>query len=319
MKFSRTIKLTLTSLIIILSSFSGRPIPAKAQSDQIIFAVIGDFGLAGQPLLDVSNLIKSWSPDFIVTVGDNNYPNGGADTIDDNVGQYFHEYLIRYKGKYGEGSATRRFYPALGNHDWVSGANIYFSYFGYYNRITYYDFIQGSVHFFVLDSDRSEPDGVTYNSQQGIWLRKALAASTSPFNIVVLHHAPYSSGQHGSTEYMRWPFKEWGADAVLSGHDHIYERLLVDGIPYFVNGVGGGELYDIRDILPQSQVRFNQDYGAMRVEATSNTMKFQMYTRTGILVDEYTLGKQAPAVSSITRQNADPTNAATVNFQVTFT
>ncbi|MBK6793379.1 MAG: metallophosphoesterase [Anaerolineales bacterium] len=311
-------KISLVIIIALIAVVTGGSPPVHAQSDLITFAVIGDYGLAGQPLLDVSNLIKSWNPDFIVTVGDNNYPHGQAGTIDDNIGQYFHEYLFKYKGKYGSGSPVRRFFPSLGNHDWDTGAKAYFDFFGYYNPTTYYDFIQGPVHFFVLDSDRDEPDGVFADDPQGRWLRKALAASTSSFNVVYFHHAPYSSGRHGSTEYMRWPFKEWGADAVLTGHDHIYERLSVDGIPYFVNGIGGSELYWFENILPESQVRFNQDFGAMRVEATSAYMKFQMYTRAGLLVDEYTIGGSTPTVTSITRLDANPTNAGVVNFQVNF-
>ncbi|MBI2332247.1 MAG: metallophosphoesterase [Chloroflexi bacterium] len=304
-------------ILICLTVIQGNQ-PASAQSDRVVFAVIGDYGKAGQPLLDVSTLIKTWNPDFIVTVGDNNYPDGAAFTIDDNIGQYFHEYIFKYKGKYGSGSPTRRFYPSLGNHDWTTGAKAYFDFFGYYNPVTYYDFIQGPVHFFVLDSDRNEPDGISSDSAQGRWLRKTMPVSTSPFNVVVFHHAAYSSGRHGSTEYMRWPFKEWGADAILTGHDHIYERLLVNGIPYFVNGVGGAEIYNFNNILPESQVRFNQDFGAMRVEATSITMKFQMFTRAGVLVDEYIIGGSTPTVSSIMRLNPNPTNAIEVNFQVNF-
>src|SRR5689334_17939169 len=63
------------------------------------FAVIGDFS-AGQPEQDVSNLVKSWNPSFVVTVGDNNYPSGDASTIDANVGQYYHQYISPYKGTY---------------------------------------------------------------------------------------------------------------------------------------------------------------------------------------------------------------------------
>lgn len=314
----KSIQIALIGLLIASTTFVSRPSPAHAQSERIVFAVIGDYGIAGQPLLDVSNLIKSWNPDFIVTVGDNNYPDGAAWTIDDNIGQYFHEYIYKYKGKYGSGSPTRRFYPSLGNHDWTTGAKAYFDFFGYYNPVTYYDFIQGPVHFFILDSDRNEPDGVFADSVQGRWLRKTMTVSTSPFNVVVFHHAAYSSGRHGSTEYMRWPFKEWGADAVLAGHDHVYERLLVNGIPYFVNGIGGAEIYNFNNILPESQVRFNQDFGAMRVEATSTNMKFQMYTRAGVLVDEYTIGGSIPIVTSIMRLNSNPTNASLVNFQVNF-
>lgn len=314
------VKIALTGSVILCAAFAAGAPSAQAQSNRITFAVIGDYGLAGQPLLDVSNLVKSWNPDFIVTVGDNNYPDGAAATIDDNVGQYFHEYIYQYKGKYGEGSPTQRFYPSLGNHDWSANGTVpYLEFFGRGNVWNYYEFVKGPVHFFILDSDRDEPDGIAPESQQGIWLRKALAASTSVYNVVVFHHAPYSSGRHGSTEYMRWPFKEWGADVVLTGHDHTYERLLVNDLPYFVNGIGGGEIYNFQNVLPESQARFNQDFGAMRVDASGIYMRFRMFTRAGILVDEYVIGGKAASVSSIKRLNPDPTNADLVNYQVTFT
>ena len=83
-------------------------------------AVIGDYGEAGQPEADVAALIDRWSVDSIVTVGDNNYMNGGADTIDANIGQYYHAYLAPYHGSYGTGAAVNRFFPALGNHDWYT-------------------------------------------------------------------------------------------------------------------------------------------------------------------------------------------------------
>lgn len=313
-------RLAFTAALLLCLVLSANAPTAHAQSDRITFAVIGDYGLAGQPLLDVSNLIKSWNPDFIVTVGDNNYPAGQATTIDDNIGQYFHEYIYQYKGKYGEGSATQRFFPSLGNHDWgTDDISPYLGYFGYGNVRSYYDFVRGPAHFFILDSDRMEPDGITPGSAQGIWLRKTLAASTSTFNVIVFHHAPYTSGRHGPTEYMRWPFKEWGADVVLTGHDHTYERLLVDGLPYFVNGIGGGEIYHFQDILPQSQARFNQDYGAMRVDATNLYMRFRLFTRAGVLVDDYSIGGKAPYVSSITALDPNPSNAGVVNYQVNFT
>ena len=104
---AKIIKISLIGLFLFSTIFSQHPNMVHAQSDRIVFAAIGDYGLAGQPLLDVSNLIKSWNPDFIVTLGDNNYPDGAAWSIDDNIGQYFHEYIFKYKGKYGEGSPTR--------------------------------------------------------------------------------------------------------------------------------------------------------------------------------------------------------------------
>lgn len=309
------------SFIFVISLLSVQPsLPARAQSEKISFAVIGDYGLAGQNEADVANLVKSWNPDFIVTVGDNNYNDGSAWSIDQNIGQYYHDYIYPYTGKYGTGSPIRRFFPSLGNHDYGgdTDANAYFKYFGFYKQESFYDFVQGPVHFFIVNSNKEEPDGYNATSTQAKWLKKVMTASTSKFNVVVFHHPPYSSGRHGSNEYMRWPFKEWGADVVLTGHDHIYERLIVDGLPYFVNGIGGSDLYKFETILPESQVRFNQDFGAMRVEATNTYMKFQMITRAGVLIDEYMIGQSNPSVTAIAPTSQLTTNAGNVNYQVTF-
>ncbi len=306
--------LTVLGLAFILTAYN----PVHAQTARILFAVIGDYGIVGQPAADVASLVKSWNPDFIVTTGDNNQ-NDRPYEMDDNIGQYYHEYLVNYKGKYGEGSPTRRFFPSPGNHDWAGdGLKSYLEYFDLRTHQRYYDFVQGPVHFFMLDSDRNEPDGVDAKSEQAIWLKKALAASTSSFNVVVFHQPPYTSGWHRSSEYMRWPFKEWGADIVLSGHNHLYERLYAGGLPYIINGLGGAEIYKFETVIPESLVRFNQDHGAMRVEATNAYMKFQMFTRTGLLVDEYIIGQGYPTVSSVSLAGSSPTNTSELVFQVVF-
>ena len=94
---------------------------------------------------------------------------------------------------------------------------------------------------------------------------------------------------------MRWPFREWGASAVISGHDHTYERLLVDGLPYFVNGVGGGAIYSFEEILEGSQVRYNDDYGAMLVDATPEQISFQFINRGGAVIDSFSISAAASA------------------------
>ena len=67
-------------------------------------AVIGDYGEAGQPEADVAALIDRWGVDAIVTAGDNNYMDGAAETIDANIGQYYHAYIAPYVGTYGAGA-----------------------------------------------------------------------------------------------------------------------------------------------------------------------------------------------------------------------
>ncbi|UCB42209.1 MAG: PKD domain-containing protein [Dehalococcoidales bacterium] len=258
--------------------------------DVIRFAVIGDYGYDSNPASsDVANLVKSWNPDIIITTGDNNNPVGATSTIDQNIGQYYSDFIYPYEGVYGPGATTNRFFPILGDNDWVTdGATPYFGYFTLPGNERYYDFTWGPVHFFVIDSDPSESDGVDSTSVQATWLQDRLAASSAPWKLVLAHHPPYSSGERVS-DWMRWPFQEWGATAVLSGHNHIYERIVLDEFVYFLNGLGGHSIHSIGSPIPGSEVRYNSDYGAMLVEATTDSITFQFFNRTGALIDTYTI------------------------------
>ena len=261
------------------------PIPQKLR-----FAVIGDYGSGKEEEADVAALVKRWDPEIIITTGDNNYPDGRTETIDQNIGQFFHEFIAPYQGSYGEGAQENRFFPSLGNHDLHSpGAEPYLEYFTLPGNERYYDFIWGPVHFFALNSDSSEPDGVGRSSEQAAWFQSRIADSTSPWKIVFFHHAPYSSGRHGPVDWMQWPFAEWGVDIVLSGHDHTYERITRDGIPYFVNGLGGQTRYDFGNEIEGSQVRYNDDYGAMLVEANENMVLLKFINRQDEVIDMYQL------------------------------
>jgi hypothetical protein len=252
------------------------------------FAVIGDFGLAGEPAQAVAEMVKRWSPDFIVTTGDNNYPFGEVATIDANIGQYYHEFIAPYQGGYGAGAETRRFFPVLGNHDWDVGyPRPYLAYFSLPEPQTFYTFEWGPARFFMLDSDPDEPAGVQKWSEQAQWLSGALGASTAAWNIVVLHHAPFSSGHHGSSTWMRWPYRAWGADLVLAGHDHTYERLYRSGIPYIVNGLGGGARYAPGEETEfGSKTFYNENHGALRVEMDARSLRLQFLNRDEQLIDE---------------------------------
>jgi hypothetical protein len=287
-----------------------RPVAPRAGATNlpvVTFACIGDYGSDTPWTRAVANHLKSWNPQFIITLGDNNYPAGSAATIDRHVGQLYHDYIHPYRGRYGRGATANRFFPSLGNHDWMaSNAAPYLAYFDLPGNGRYYSFVRGPLELFCVDSDAREPHGVMPDSLQAEWLQASLAASTSAWKIVYFHHAPYSSGKlHGSytneTTYMRWPFKQWGASIVLSGHDHIYERLEVDGLPYIINGLGG----DSRDLFHEPPVegslkRFNEDAGALRVDASPLALTLRFFTWRGRLVDMLILRKTpAPAAGAV--------------------
>jgi hypothetical protein len=109
--------------------------------------------------------------------------------------------------------------------------------------------------------------------------------------LIYFHHPPYSSGNQGNSEFMRWPFEAWGADLVVAGHDHTYERFDIGGFPYFVNGLGGkGGPPLSPPFEPGSQVAWKDGYGAQLVEATDEYIKLDFITTGNILIDSFGLG-----------------------------
>ena len=277
------------------------------------FAVFGDYGVNNSNEAAVASLIAGWNVDFIVTTGDNNYNDGAASTIDANIGQYYHSYIFPYTGSFGAGATANKFWPSLGNHDWVQpGAQPYLDYFALPNNERYYDFVRGDVHLFVVDSDSHEPNGITSTSVQAQWLQQGLASSASPWNVVYFHHSPYSSGSgHGSNATLQWPFKAWGADIVFTGHDHIYERLDVGSFPYIVVGTGGAGLYTFNTPVSGSLVRYSAAHGADLVEADATTLRATFFNVSGTQIDQLTLtnGVVPPTALSRWRASNDATNS----------
>src|SRR6478735_4083208 len=101
----------------------GLTAPDAGSSEPVTrFVVIGDYGLSGPDEANVAALVTRLKPDFVITTGDNNYPLGEAETIDENIGRYFHEFIAPYRGKFGAGAKENRFFPSLGNHDWYAPA-----------------------------------------------------------------------------------------------------------------------------------------------------------------------------------------------------
>jgi hypothetical protein len=294
-RIARLIIAALTLVLAALGLSQQLTDPSAPPETPLRFAVIGDYGWSGQAEADVAALVKGWAPEFIATTGDNNYEIGAATTIELNIGQYYHDYIAPYTGGYGAGADTNRFFPTLGNHDWASptGAQPYLDYFTLPGNERFYEIAWGPVHLFMVDSDPHEPDGNTSASAQAQWLQARLAAASAPWKLVLMHHPPYSSGAgHGSQAVAQWPYAQWGASAVIAGHDHTYERIIRSGFPYFVNGLGGRSRYNFAaPAVEGSIVRYNADYGAMLIEASASSITFKFITRAGEVVDTYTIDR----------------------------
>jgi 3',5'-cyclic AMP phosphodiesterase CpdA len=124
-----------------------------------------------------------------------------------------------------------------------------------------------------------------YLNFQRIWLKQQLSESQSVFNIVIVHHPPYSAGEHGNREIMQWDFHGMGIDVVFSGHDHVYNRIEKreeKGTFYVVNGLGGKDTSNC-SFNPLSPEKFNSfcyggNYGAVKATATHSRLVVGFYT-----------------------------------------
>lgn len=277
------------------------PREVVASGETVRFAVFGDYGDGAAPgSLAVSQMVAGLAPDFIVTTGDNSYDNADYEA---NVGQYYADFIGGYEGAHGQGSPVNRFFPSLGDHEYSDGGvEAYLDFFtlpgeGVSSTNTsgnerYYDFIMGPVHFFVLNVQPLEPDGANRFSPQANWLQTQLAESSSPWRMVVSPVPPYSSGEnHGSDRRVQWPYDIWGGDVVLSGDDHIYERIQHHGTTYIVSGLGGRSMYALAAPVDGSEVRFNEDFGVLMVEACDTRVELEFHTLTRGVIDSYSLGE----------------------------
>jgi len=260
----------------------------EIQDEPTSFAIIGDFGDDDSDELAVANMVKGWNPDFIITTGDNSYD---STPIDNNIGKYYSDYIYPYSGSYGSGATINKFWVTLGNHDYSDGGGIdaHYNYFVLPNNERYYDKVIGNVHLFMINSCGQEPNGTSSTSIQANWIKARMIDCVTNHNhwrVAAFHHPPYSSGSHGSSTNMQWGFQALGMHFVVAGHDHDYERLEVNGFPYFVNGSGGRNLRSFSSsILSQSVVRYNAKYGAQLVEINGTVMTIKFYAVPGTLID----------------------------------
>jgi PKD repeat protein len=205
-------------------------------------------------------------------------PNAAVATLGDNV--YGAATLAQYNNCYGPnwGRHISRTRPAPGNHDYDEpGASGYFAYFGAAAGDPakgYYSYRLGAWHVIALNTEVSMKDG----SAQVQWLRADLAAHPAACTLAYWHRPRFSSGPHGNSLLPQVPFKilyDAGADVVLVGHDHTYERFapqtpdgIADparGIRQFVVGTGGESHYALVDRKPNSEVFNNMTSGIIKL------------------------------------------------------
>lgn len=237
-----------------------------------VIAVIGDFGSGRTRQAEVAKMVAIQNPSFVVTAGDNVYTKKGYDKL---VAKYYPQKLV--------GTA--------GNHDYLEGIKNFDEFFGVNEAARSYVYrARSGVDFFILDSTPGLKSKKV-RAAQLTWLTEKMAESKATFKVVVLHHPPYSSGKHGSTKVYQWPYAELGADLVISGHDHTYERIIRRGGIYVVDGVGGAKLYKCGKPVYGSQICDDKHYGALFLYVNSYSLNAVFRGTRGQNLDSFSIIK----------------------------
>jgi hypothetical protein len=268
-------------------------------------------------------------PGTVFTLGDNAYTNGTVQEFQDCYGPTWG----RHK--------ARTAFAVAGNHDYnTAGAAGFYGYFGAPAGDPakgYYDTTVGSWHVIVLNSNCEEVGGCGAGSPQEQWLRGVLAASAADCTVALWHNPAFSSATIHRAFPMYQPFwqalYDYGADVVLVGSDHVYERFGFQnpvgdadapfGLRQFTVGTGGRSHQSFKSPLPNSEVRNGATYGvlALTLRPGSYDWKFvpeagRTFTDQGTSACHGAPPAPAPEPGPITRV-ASSSNSATAAKHLT--
>lgn len=257
------------------------PSPTATGAPDLVLVGAGDIASCNSTGDEATAALLDEISGTVFTIGDNVYPSGTAAQFADC-----------YDPSWGRHKARTR--PSPGNHDYeTSGAAGYFDYFGALAGDPakgYYSYDLGEWHIIALNSNCSAVGGCGAGSPQEQWLRADLAAHPRACTLAYWHHPRFSSGRHGSNTAFQafWQaLYEYGADVVLNGHDHDYERFAPQnpsgvadpqhGIRQFVAGMGGRSHYLFEGSpIANSEVRNDDTFGVLKLtlHPTSYTWEF---------------------------------------------
>ena len=194
-----------------------------------------------------SDLALALAPDAVLTLGDNQYSDGALA-----------KYNASFDPSWGRLRLVAPIHPVPGNHEYLTaGAAGYFAYFGAAAAdpaTGWYSFDLPGWHLIALNGNCGSVGGCGAGSPQLQWLEADLAAHPDVCTLAYWHQPRFSSGPHGNDATYQ-PFWEAllaaGADLVLNGHDHVYERFAPqdasggatpDGLRQLTVGTGGQNL-----------------------------------------------------------------------------
>ncbi len=255
-------------------------------------------GTAGTPAVDIDGfvVVDPPAPDpVLVGAGDvstcaSTWDSKTAALLDRIAGRVFVPGDLAYPGGtraqfrdcYGPtwGRWRLRTSPAPGNHEYNSaGAAPYFAYFGARAGTAgkgWYAYDLGTWRIYSLNANCTRV-GCGPGSAQVQWLRADLAAHARACVAAIWHQPLFSSGVHGNDPLVRplWQaLQDAGAEVVINGHDHDFERFAPQtatgvadpaGITEFVVGTGGASLRAIAAVQTNSVRRSASTHGVLKL------------------------------------------------------
>lgn len=265
------------------------------------FTVYGDQGTTAysrQNVLRASRL----EPSFHIHTGDLSYSRGVQGVWD----QWF---------EVVEPLASSALYmPAIGNHEFEGGLNLYLDQFSLPGNERWYSFNWGNAHFISIDV----PEYFRAEEARYHWLVDDLEAASKDdridWIIIYFHFPPYSSGPSYSgfatlRSGLTPIFDRYQVDLVLNGHDHIYQRTLPlyngsitstsienytdpEGTIYVVTGGGGRSLYNLWQPEPSWSVKRASIYHFLVVSMSGRELNLKaIKTDDGSIIDEFHISK----------------------------
>ena len=243
--------------------------PSPASGDPVLVGA-GDIGDCGTDGDEATAKLIEGIDGTVFAAGDNAYPNGSSKNYEECYDPTWGQFKDRTK-------------PVPGNHEYETAkAAGYRDYFGAAavnaDDDTWYSFDLGTWHVVMLDSACSKVGGCKKDDPQGRWLADDLAASRAACTLAIWHEPRFSSGFHGNDRTVG-PFWDLlydaGADVIVNGHDHDYERFAPQdpdanedrerGIREFVVGTGGTTLRRFEDTAENSELRATVSHGVLKL------------------------------------------------------
>lgn len=253
---------------------SSTPASTPAPVPDETFVGAGDIGMCNAAEPEATAKLLDRIPGTVFTLGDNVQGDGSA-----------REYAECYHPTWGRHRS--RTFPTIGNHDFEgTGGGPYYAYFGANvgpPGLGYYSFNLGAWHVISLNSEVAAGQG----SGQYEWLKADLDESSTACILAMWHRPVFSSGPSGGSSRMRdaWRLlQQYGADIVLNGHDHAYERFAPQdadgraapsGIREFIVGTGGYTLYPRVMLRPNSEMCESRAWGVLRLTLKASSYDWE--------------------------------------------